>query len=312
VQARPAPGQRGPPDRWKRPVADTKQHHFSRGDVISRRYEIERELGSGLVGTTYLARHISTGKPICLKVLRAGMVIKLEEVGYHEGAAYFTEEYFESQNLRQLIDEYQAEQRSFTLQEACQIATNVLDAVAGLHDAEVVHRNLKPENVLVQSRHTGPGGKNIVRTVKVTDGGLAEMIRPQVFAQTYINRSEARYLAPEMGGFDQAGSPSADIYSVGVMLYELLVGQPPRGTYLSPTQLRGDLPEHIDDVVELALGANPEDRYPSARDMINDIQRSFSGEMEDVRTGPNIKRIAIAVGAALAVLGLAGAYLETR
>ena len=105
----------------------------------------------------------------------------------------------------------------------------------------------------------GPAGQ-VVRTIKITDVGLADIVNPSIFAEGYISREEARYLAPELGGFAMEGSSSSDLYSAGVILYELLVGQPPRGTYLSPTTLRDDLPEHIDDVVEVAMAADPADR----------------------------------------------------
>lgn len=313
-----------------------EQKRFSRGDVVSRRYEIEKELGTGLLGTAYLARHISSGKLLALKVLRPKLVsnprdrqrfedafsrareqkhaglIELGEVGEHDGQVYFTEEYFESQNLRQLVDEYQAGQQSFTLQEACQIVLKMLEALGALHDAGIHHRNLKPENVLVHTRRTGPGGKSIVRTIKVTDAGLADIVNPTIFAESYISRAEARYLAPELSGFDSAGTERADVYSVGVMLYELLVGQPPRGTYLSPTQLRGDLPEHIDDVVEVALSENAEDRYPSTQDMATDLQRVFLEEHDELPQGPNVRNILLAVGAGILALALVGAWLGAR
>jgi serine/threonine protein kinase len=317
-------------------VSDTEQKRFSRGDVVSRRYEIEKEMGTGLLGTTYLARHISSGKLLALKVLRPLLVanprdrqrfeeafsrtkeqshpglVELGEVGEHAGQVYFTAEYFESQNLRQLVDEYQTNQTSFTLQEACQIILKALEAVDALHEAGIHHRNLKPENILVHSRRTGPGGKNIVRTIKVADSGLADIVNPTIFAESYISRAEAKYLAPELSGFDQGGTEHSDVYSLGVMLYELLVGQPPRGTYLSPTQLRGDLPEHIDDVVEVALSESPEDRYPSTRDMINDIQRVFTEDHDEGPKGPNVRNILLAVGAGLVVLALVGVYLGAR
>ncbi|MEC7946230.1 MAG: SUMF1/EgtB/PvdO family nonheme iron enzyme, partial [Myxococcota bacterium] len=111
---------------------------------------------------------------------------------------------------------------------------------------------------------------------------------------------------------DQVGTGHADVYSVGVMLYELLIGQPPRGTYLSPTQLRGDLPEHIDDVVEVALSESPEDRYPSTRDMINDLQRVFTVEHDEIPQGPNVRNILLAVGGGIALLALLGVYLGAR
>ncbi|MBL8616955.1 MAG: protein kinase [Deltaproteobacteria bacterium] len=315
---------------------DRKQPRFSRGDVIAKRFEIESELGSGLLGASYLARRIDTGKHLVLKVVRPSIVanprdrqrftevfnearkvddegvVKLGELVDEGGIFAFTQMYFKSQSLRALIDEYQAAQRSFTLQEACQIIAKVLGAVAALHDRGIVHRNLKPENVLVESRSTGPGGKNVVRTIKITDAGLSEVINPTIFAESFISRSDAKYLAPELEGFEDAAAPQADVYSCGLMLYELLVGQPPRGTYLSPTQLRGDLPDHIDDVVENALQQIVADRYPSARDMIADLQRSFEPDADDKPARSSTRTILIAAVAAISVVVGIGAYVTSR
>lgn len=309
---------------------------YSRGHVIAGRYEVEKALGSGLIGTTYLVRNVKSRKYLALKVVWPRLIanprdrerlstlfeeakavegaglVKLGNVAEADDAMFFTEEYFPSQSLRELVDEYQAEPRSFTLQEACQLAIKVLEALEALHKANLVHRNIKPENVLVSTRKTGPGGRNLVRTVKITDAGLSDLVNPTIFAESYVNRSEARYLAPELTGFSDIGSPASDIYSVGVMLYELLVGQPPRGTYLSPTQLRGDLPEHIDNVVENALGSSPEDRYPSARDMINDIQRVFNEDSYAQPDRPSVRNVLIGVLAGVVLLGGIGGYLATR
>lgn len=316
--------------------ADRKQPRFSRGDVIAKRFEIEGELGSGLLGASYLARRLDSGKHLVVKVVRPSIVanprdrqrfvevfeearkvedeavVKLGEI-VDDGSVFgFTQAYFKAQSLRALIDEYQAAQRSFTLQEAAQIISKVLSGVAALHERGVVHRNLKPENVLVESRNTGPGGKNVVRTIKITDAGLSEVINPTIFAESFISRSDAKYLAPELEGFVDAASPQADIYSCGMMLYELLVGQPPRGTYLSPTQLRGDLPDHIDDVVENALQQVVTDRYPSARDMAADLQRSFEADPDEKPKGSSTRTILIAAAAAIAVVAGIGAYVTSR
>lgn len=314
-------------------MADIQQANFSRGDVLARRYEIEKELGSGMLGVTYLVRHVTTGKQLALKVLRTKLVenprdhekfeatfntvknlrnegvVAMGETGEHNGNLFYTMEYFPSQNLRELIDEYQRSQRSFTLHEAAQIVSKILEALTFLHEAGVYHRNLKPENVLVATRATGPGGKNVVRTIKISDAGLADIVNPTIFAESYISRTEARYLAPELSGFEHPGTPKADVYSTGVILYELLVGQTPRGTYLSPTALRGDLPEHIDDVVELALDPNADDRYPTAADMARDIQRSVTEENQDDKPKTSLKNIYAGVGVGIGILVCIGVYI---
>lgn len=311
-----------------------QQKRFSRGDVIAKKYEIERFLGEGMIAFSYLAQHITSGKQLVVKFIKPNLVstpkdrerlrdlfeqartvrhdllTRYGELGEHAGNVFLTEEYFESESLRQVINDYVAEGRFFSLQEACQIAISVLEAAEVAHNAGLIHRNLKPENVLVHTRRTGPAANaKVIRTIKVSGLGVAGIISPTIFAESFINREEAHYLAPELSGFqDEAGS-QADVYSVGVMLYELLCGQRPMGTYLSPTQLRDDLPEHMDDIVEIALAHNPEDRYPSAKDMINDIQRSFSLEMQEGRTAVSFRNVLIGIGISVAILLVVGGWV---
>jgi serine/threonine protein kinase len=320
----------------EKPVVDETGENLlalRRGDVIGHKYEIEELLGGGLLGTTYLAKQLSTGKHLVLKFFHNRLVrnpkdrerldqafrktrsIKHEglvafgELGDHGDTVYLTQEYAKGQSLRQLLDEYAVEKKPFSLQEACQIVIKILDAVSALHEADCFHRNLKPENIMVLTKPAGPGDK-VVRTIKVTDAGLSEILNPTLFADGYVDVTKAGYIAPEMSGFDNSGTAACDVYSVGVMLYELLVGQPPRGTYLSPTQLRGDLPDHIDDIVEVAIAGDALDRYPSARDMMNDIQQSFQGLILTERTRTSLKSFMIGLAVALPVIGLAGLYVS--
>jgi serine/threonine protein kinase len=307
---------------------------LARGDVINGRYEIVRPLGDGMLGATFLAKHMASDKHVAIKFLHARLVrnpkdrerleaafneakavkhegiIRYGELGNYESTVFFTQEYFKGQSLRQLMAEYLAEGKPFSLQEACQLTIKILEAIQCLHDAELVHRNIKPENILVHSKPVGPAGQ-VVRSIKITDVGLADIVNPSIFAEGYISREEARYLAPELAGFAVDGSSSSDLYSAGVILYELLVGQPPRGTYLAPTTLREDLPEHVDDVVEVAMAAEPGDRYPTPQDMINDLQQSFQGLIVSAKPRTSFKNILIGLGTALAVVGVAGLYAST-
>jgi len=317
-------------------VSEDSHKQFTTGDVVAKKYEIVRFLGDGLTAQTYLARHIASGKELVLKFLRPNLVsaqrdrerlrqyferargvrhellTRYGELGVHQEHIFLSEEFFTSESLRELVDTYVDEGKAFSLQEACQLAISVLEAVEVAHAAGIIHRNLKPENVLVQTKRTGPAANaKVIRTVKVTGTGLAGVLNPTILAESFINREEAPYMAPELSGFDEECGPQADIYSVGVLLYELLCGQRPMGTYLSPTQLRDDLPEHVDDIVEIALAHNPEDRYPTPRDMINDIQRSFSLEMQSGRTVVSFRNVLIGLGVAIVVSVGVGAYVLT-
>jgi serine/threonine protein kinase len=309
---------------------------FATGDVIAKKYEISRFLGEGMSAQTYLAKHIASGKDLVIRFLRPNLVAdqkdrerlrqlferargvrhemltRYGELGVHGDFIYHTEEFFVSESLRELVDAYVAEGKAFSLQEACQLAISVLEAVEVAHNAGIIHRNLKPENVLVHTKRIGPAANaKVIRTVKITGTGLAGVLNPTILADSFVSREDAPYLAPELAGFDAECGPQADIYSVGVMLYELLCGQRPMGTYLSPTQLREDLPEHVDDIVEIGLAHNPEDRYPTARDMINDIQRSFSLEMQAGRTKVSFRNILMGLGISIVLAVGVGAWVLT-
>ena len=309
---------------------------FGRGDVIARKYEIENHLGGGQLGVTYLARHIASGKHLVMKFVRnSGAdpakleehiarvkavrhpgLIRFGEVSNHNELPFLTVEYFNGQSLRQLMDEYIGAGQVFTLSEACTIMIQILQALQAGHEAGLVHRNLTPDNVLVQTQRSGPGGKNLVRKIKVTDMGLADLLDVGLGDDDAGTRrmmggfsAAGPYIAPELSGFGSRGTAQADIFSVGVIFYELLVGQTPRGTFLSPTQLRDDLPTHVDNIVELALSPNPEERYPAANDMVADIQRSFDPDIQ-ASSGPQTFRNVLAgIGIGVGLVGLAGFYI---
>ena len=304
------------------------QQSLRQGDVLAKKYEVDTALGSGPQGGTWLARSLQGPKKYAIKYLSgpaapdaaaAALVQKVNEIasdglvpivdtGTHQGQRWLAYEYVEGDSLRRLLDEYAGQRKTFTLQEACQIVVKALEAVDAAHQRGVVHRHLKPTNVLVQSRAVGPGQGKIVRTIRVAGLGFSELVNPTVLQDAALERGFGGYLAPELSSPSSGGTPQSDVYSAGVMLYELLCGQTPMGTYLAPTQIRDDLPKHVDDIVDLALAANAEDRYPTARDMINDIQRTFQDD-EKPAGGISKRSIAAVIGGTLVLVAVAAGVL---
>ncbi|MDP2312403.1 MAG: SUMF1/EgtB/PvdO family nonheme iron enzyme, partial [Pseudomonadota bacterium] len=302
------------------------QLQLRQGDVLAKKYEIDATLGTGPQGTTYLARSLSSAKKYAIKVLpgpaasdaaAAALIQRTNEVvsdglvrvadtGEHAGQRWMAYEYVEGESLRRLMDEYAGQRKAFSLQEAAQIVVKVLEAMDAAHQKGVLHRHLKPANVIIQTRTVGPG--KVVRTVRITGLGYSELIHPGVLTEAAVEHPFGGYMAPELSSPSTGGTRQADVYSAGVLLYELLCGQTPMGTYLSPTQIRDDLPKHVDDIVDLALASNSEDRYPTARDMINDVQRSFQDDDKPV-AGISKRTMAVVIGGTLALVGVAAAVL---
>ncbi len=304
------------------------QQQLRQGDVVAKKYEIDALVGEGPIGTTYTARNLSSGKKVALKVIhgpsvgmavaqgvvqriqaaRADALVPVLDSGEHAGQLFVVSEVFEGETLRRMLDSYAGERKSFSLQEACQIVVRVLEAVEAAHAAGLVHRQIKPANVLVQSRAVGPGQGKMVRTIKLNTLGFSELIQPATLEERLADGVDRKYMAPELSSPASGGTIQSDLYSVGVIFYELLCGQPPMGTYLSPTQIRDDLPKHVDDIVDIALGGQAEDRYPSARDMINDIQRAFTDDDKPSARLP-VRTVAMIVGGSVMALLALGAFL---
>jgi len=288
---------------------------FSRGDNLADKYEVVDLLDQSPLGVTYRVKHLKTGKYVRLCLLRptiAGKeqkeqilhefkrakqlthphLVKLGELGEHEGMAYYTFEDFEGSTLRELLQEYKIEGKQFALKEASQITLQIIEGLAELHRGGVVMRSLRPEYVLVNVRYTGPRKQTFLAQVKLV-GGFWDLVPAAILAEDEFTRGEAQYLAPELKSFDPTPTARSDLYSAGVIFYEMLVGTAPVGTFQLPRTRRPDLPEHINDVAELALAQAPEDRYQTAQDFINDIQRTFQehGLTEKTEAKPLISPI---------------------
>lgn len=279
------------------------QLEYARGDMLAGKYEVVDRLDEGPLGITYRVRHLERGAYVLLILLDprvAGReqkdaliaayktarsfqhknLLRVGQLGEHAGVAFVTMEDFEGRTLRELLHTTRDEAAQFSLREAAQIIIQVLEALRAVHDAGATFRALRPEYVIVRDKRTGPKGANVIYEVRVMGAGLWDLVQPGSLAEDEFTRGEAQYLAPELKSVEPQPTPRSDVYSAGVIFYELLVGNAPMGTYQLPRQRRPELPAHVDDVIELALAPAAADRYPTALDFISDIQRTFQGSPE--------------------------------
>lgn len=271
---------------------------FSRGDVIAKKYEVIDLLDEGPLGLTYRVRHQTSGSFLRLTMLRPSIanrehkqelldayrlargldeptILRTIELGEQRGVAYFTAEDFEAVTLREILAEFKVEGKRFSVKDAAQITNQLLDALVAVHRQGAVLRSVRPEYILVNLRYTGPRRSNLVTRVKVMGAGFWSLVPVGTLAEDEFTRGEAQYLAPELKSFEPTPTARCDVYSVGVIFYELLTGTAPVGTFQLPSTLRPDLPRRVDDIVELALANAPEDRYQTAADFRSNIQRIF-------------------------------------
>ncbi len=300
---------------------------YGRGDILANRYEVVERVDESALGVTYRVRQTDQGSYLRLLLLdpktagreqkealmaayKAGRDIKhknllgMVELGSHAGVAFVAMEDFEGGTLRDLINERRSSDSPLALREAAQIVMQVLEGLRALHEAGYVIGGLRPEQVWVAQRRAGPKGSNAVYDVRLAGGPLWSLVPPGALAEDEFTRGEAQYLAPELKTPTPAVSPSADLYSAGVLFYELLMGNPPVGTYQLPRQRRPELPQKVDDICELALSPAPSDRYPSAADFAADVKRSFTDAFDEPTSGTNPAARALWILGALLIAGL--------
>ena len=269
------------------------------GTVFDGRYRIVSKLGAGGMADVYLAEDQELGRQVAIKILNdrhaaddsfierfrreaknaAGLshpnIVSIYDRGEAEGTYYIAMEFLDGRSLKELI----VGRGPAPIKVAIEYARHILAALAAAHKQGIVHRDIKPHNVLI-----GAEGR-----VKVTDFGIARSGASQMTEVGSIIGT-AQYLSPEQA----KGAPvdqTSDLYSVGIVLYELLTGKVPftgdspveiAMKHISaipepPSSLRPDIPEDLDLIVLRALGKTPEDRYPSAEEMDKDLARVAQG-----------------------------------
>jgi serine/threonine-protein kinase len=281
------------------------------GRTFDTRYVIERKLGSGGMADVYLAEDQELGRRVALKLLddrhasdeqfverfrreaqsAAGLnhpsIVSIFDRGYAEGTYYIAMEYLDGRTLKELL----VKNGPTPVPIAIDYARQILGALAFAHRNAIVHRDIKPHNIVV-----GGDGR-----LKVTDFGIARSGASQMTEAGSIVGT-AQYLSPEQARGAPV-DPRSDIYSLGVVLYEMLTGKVPFSgdtpveiamKHLSqvpepPSKLRDGIPHDLDAVVMRALAKDPEQRYATAEEMDADLARVARGvavarETEDAMT----------------------------
>jgi eukaryotic-like serine/threonine-protein kinase len=272
------------------------------GETYGGRYEVLGLAGSGGMAEVYRARDELLSRDVALKVLNERLstdrsfverfrreaqtaanlnhpnIVSLFDYGADDGKYFIVMEYIDGRPLSDII----RNEGPLMPERAAEIASEVGKGLARAHDAGLVHRDIKPGNIMITS--TGQ--------TKVTDFGIARALTAdQTMTQTGMVIGTAAYLSPEQA----QGAPvdaRSDVYSLGCVLYEMLTGAPPftGDTPLSiaykhvrenperPSLVNSDVPNSLDSIVLKAMSKHPDNRYPSAREMSEDLDRYLAGQ----------------------------------
>ncbi len=306
------------------------------GDVLGGRYEILQLLGEGGMGAVYKARDRELDRFVALKIIhpdlanRPGVlqrfkqelilarkvthknVIRIFDLGEADGIRFISMDYIDGQDLKSMLKQ----KGKFTPEEAVSIVAQVCRALQAAHAEAVIHRDLKPQNIMLDKQGT----------VIVMDFGIARSMETPGMTTTGMLVGTPEYMSPEQAKGEKVDARS-DLFTLGIIFYELLTGDTPYradtalATMLKRTQERArppaervpTLPRYVNDVVVKCLEINPELRYQKAVDILQDL-----GARQGPRRGTMALRLPrfrmveefptkwIAPGLALIVLLVAG------
>ena len=271
------------------------------------RYEIIADLGQGAMGTVYKARDPLLDRIVAIKTISLNLpddeiaeyearfyqeakaagqlshrnIVTIYDIGKSEQLAYMAMEYLEGHELRKLLSEPTA----IPIDKALDIAAQVADGLDYAHGRQIVHRDIKPANVMVLNDGL----------IKITDFGIARMRNNEIKTMTGMILGSPKYMSPEQVAGKRA-DPRSDLFSLGVVLYEMLTGTSPfvadnihgvmyqtlNFTPPAPKSLNPELPEVINYIVAKALAKNIDDRYLRAEDFANDLRQARTDYLNGV------------------------------
>ncbi|MGN1342348.1 MAG: Stk1 family PASTA domain-containing Ser/Thr kinase [Bacilli bacterium] len=276
---------------------------LSKGQKINDRYEIIKMIGEGGMANVYLANDNILERKVAIKVLRGDLsndekfirrfkrealsvsnlshpnIVEVYDVGEEDGNYYIVMEYIEGKTLKQLLQKRGA----LTLPEVIDIMSQLTDGLSHAHEAYIIHRDIKPQNIMIEDNGL----------VKITDFGIAMALNSTQLTQTNSVMGSVHYLPPEQAN-GKGSTIKSDIYSLGILMYELLAGSVPfKGDTAVEIALKHmkekmpsirkqnpTIPQSVENIVLKATAKNPKNRYDSVREMHNDLQTAMEKDNE--------------------------------
>ena len=265
-----------------------------KGQKISDRYQIIKAIGEGGMANVYLAYDTILDRNVAVKVLRGDLatdekfvrrfqrealsasslshpnIVEVYDVGEDNNQYYIVMEYIEGKHLKELLKK----RGKLTLSEVIDIMLQITDGLSVAHDAYIIHRDIKPQNIMIQENGM----------VKITDFGIAMAMNATQLTQTNSVMGSVHYLPPEQAN-GKGSTLQSDIYSMGILMYELLTGKLPyKGDNAVEIALKHlkenlpsikeelpDLPQSIENIIIRESSKNQKNRYADAREMHEDL-----------------------------------------
>lgn len=289
-------------NRWRQMNADTT---LEAGTVFADRYTIESVIGRGGMGVVYRARDSIGDRPVALKLIRSDLlggepavkrligegvltqdirhknIVNVYNVGQVDGQPFVAMEFAAGKSLREWFRQQVAARTVVPLRVAARIIAEILDGLDAAHAMGVVHRDLKPENVILTADPTDKEAP-----LKILDFGIARAAG-QMESGTGTGLGTLGYMPPEQRTNPDAAGPSADLYSVSVMFYELLVEVLPQGHWQPPSGGRADVSPKVDELIERGLSNRPGSRPQTAKDyrqqLVDAVNTGGSNAVDQVK-----------------------------
>ncbi|MNZ43452.1 Serine/threonine-protein kinase PrkC [compost metagenome] len=265
------------------------------GHELGGRYQIIERIGGGGMALVYKAQDILLNRYVAIKVLRQQFVndeefirrfrreaqsaaslshpniVSVYDVGQEDEVHYIVMEYVEGQNLNEIIKE----RAPLQVEESIRIASQIADALDHAHHNQIIHRDIKPHNILI-----GRNGR-----VKVTDFGIARAVTSTTITQTGSVVGSVHYFSPEHAKGVTTGEKS-DLYSLGIVLYQMLTGRLPflgespisvalkhlQEEFDEPRKVNPMIPQSVENIILKSMRKNPNERYQSANEMLRDLE----------------------------------------